>query len=353
MTRIDLAWDASTDDTAVTGYKVYRGGVEIATVTGTSYSNTGLTPNTTYSYTVAAFDAVPNTSAQSSPPASAATLPDTAAPSVPLGLAGTAVSPTQINLTWSASTDNVAVTSYDLYRNGNATPIATVTGTSYSNTGLTANITYSYTVRASDAAGNHSAQSSPAISVTTPPVSTAITWEARVSASGNDAEEFIGGTATDLSSTDLELVTDGTTLQLVGMRFVNLTIPKNATITNAYIQFTTDEVSTAATTVSIAAEAVDNSAIFTTADNNISARALAGVTASWNPAAWNTIDEAGANQRTTNLASVVQQIVNRANWNSGNALSFIVSGSGKRVASSFNISSGTKAPLLHVEYSSP
>jgi hypothetical protein len=137
------------------------------------------------------------------------------------------------------------------------------------------------------------------------------------------------------------------------MRFVNLTIPKNAIITNAYIQFTTDEVSTAATSLSIAAEAADNSAIFTTADNNISARVKTSTTASWSPPAWNTIDEAGANQRMTNLAAVVQQIVNRTGWTSGNALSIIVSGSGKRVASSFNISSGTKAPLLHVEYGNP
>ena len=353
MTQINLTWNASTDNVAVTGYKVFRGGVEIATVTApaTSYSNTGLTPNTTYSYTVAAFDAVPNTSLQSSPD-SAATLPDTAAPSVPGGLAGTAVSPTQINLTWNASSDNVAVTGYKVFRSGVEIATVTAPATSHSDTGLTANTPYSYTVAAFDAVPNTSAQSAP-VSLTTPPVSTTVTWEGRVSASGNDAEEFIGGTTTDLSSTDLELVTDGTTLQLVGMRFVNLTIPQNATITNAYIQFTTDEVSPAAASLSIAAEAVDNSAIFTTADNNISARVKTSVTASWSPPAWNTIDEAGASQRTSNLASVVQQIVSRGGWAGGNALSFIVGGSGKRVASSFNISSGAKAPLLHVEYSSP
>ncbi len=160
-TQINLTWNASSDDTAVIGYKVFRGGVEIATVTGTSHSNTGLTPNTTYSYTVAAFDAVPNTSAQSSPAVSVTTQAsaDTTPPTVPENLAATAFSATRIDLTWDASTDNTAVTGYRVFRNGNPTAIATVTDTSYSNTGLTPNTTYSYTVEAFDAANNPSGQS--------------------------------------------------------------------------------------------------------------------------------------------------------------------------------------------------
>jgi len=64
--EINLSWNASTDNVGVTGYKVYRGGVQIATTTSTSYSNTGLAPSTTYTYTVSAYDAVGNTSAQAS-----------------------------------------------------------------------------------------------------------------------------------------------------------------------------------------------------------------------------------------------------------------------------------------------
>ena len=90
---------------------------------------------------------------------------DTTAPSVPTGLTATAVSSSQINLSWNASTDNVGVTGYRVYRGG--TQIATITGTSYQNTGLTAATTYSYTVAAYDAAGNVSAQSS-SVSATTP-----------------------------------------------------------------------------------------------------------------------------------------------------------------------------------------
>ena len=164
--QINLSWSASSDNVGVSGYRVYRNGTQIATVATTSYSNTGLTASTTYSYTVTAFDAAGNVSGQSAA-VSAATpaAPDTQAPSVPAGLTATAVSYSQINLSWSASSDNVGVSGYRVYRNG--TQIATVATTSYSNTGLTASTTYSYTVTAFDAAGNVSGQSA-AVSAATP-----------------------------------------------------------------------------------------------------------------------------------------------------------------------------------------
>ena len=90
--------------------------------------------------------------------------PDTTPPSVPTGLTATAVSSSQINLAWNASTDNVGVTGYRVYRGG--TQIASVSSTTYSDTGLTPSTTYSYTVAAFDAAGNVSAQSSPATATT-------------------------------------------------------------------------------------------------------------------------------------------------------------------------------------------
>jgi hypothetical protein len=82
---------------------------------------------------------------------------DSLPPSQPAGLSGNALSSTQINLAWQASTDNVGVSGYDIYRNG--ARIATVTGTSYSDGGLSPNTTYNYAVDAFDAAGNASATS--------------------------------------------------------------------------------------------------------------------------------------------------------------------------------------------------
>ncbi|TXK83813.1 discoidin domain-containing protein [Paenibacillus sp. N3.4] len=89
---------------------------------------------------------------------------DTQAPTAPTNLTATAVSSSQINLSWTASTDNVGVTSYEVYRGG--TKVGTSTTTSYSDTGLTASTAYSYTVKAKDAAANVSASSNTANTTT-------------------------------------------------------------------------------------------------------------------------------------------------------------------------------------------
>src|SRR5438128_1146061 len=96
-----------------------------------------------------------------------ATGSDTTPPTQPQGLAATAVSPTQINLSWSASSDAVGVAGYTIRRNGSVIANTGTTATSYSDTGLSPATTYTYTVDAYDAAGNHSAQSASA-SATTP-----------------------------------------------------------------------------------------------------------------------------------------------------------------------------------------
>src|SRR2546428_2098457 len=128
--QINLSWTASTDNVGVSGYRVYRGGTQIATTSTTSFTNTGLSPSTTYTYTVAAYDAAGNLSAQSSS-ASATTPvpPDTTPPSVPAGLTASAVSSSQINLSWTASSDNVGVSGYRVYRGG--TQITTTSTTSF------------------------------------------------------------------------------------------------------------------------------------------------------------------------------------------------------------------------------
>ena len=161
--QINLTWTASTDDVAVTGYKVFRNGSQIATTATPGYSDTGLALNTQYSYAVAAYDAAGNTSAQTTA-INVTTQGDTSAPSVPTNLAGNAVSSSQINLTWTASTDNVGVTGYKVFRNGSQ--IATTATPGYSDTGLALGTQYSYAVAAYDAAGNTSAQTT-AINVTT------------------------------------------------------------------------------------------------------------------------------------------------------------------------------------------
>src|SRR5204863_119738 len=167
--QINLSWTASSDNVGVSGYRVYRNGTQIATTGATSFANTGLSPSTTYSYTVAAYNAFPYTTLfRSTVTVSNGPPPDTTPPSVPTGLTASAVSSSQINLSWAASSDNVGVSGYRVFRNG--AQIATTSATSFPNTGLSPSTTYSYTVAAFDAAGNLSAQSSPA-SATTPAAS--------------------------------------------------------------------------------------------------------------------------------------------------------------------------------------
>ncbi|MFJ9517275.1 cellulose binding domain-containing protein, partial [Kitasatospora sp. NPDC101801] len=157
---------ASTDNVGVTGYQVFRNGVQVGTSTTTSYADSGLTAATAYSYTVKARDAAGNVSAASaalSVTTSAGT-GDTVAPSVPAGLAASGVTASGATVSWAASTDNVGVTGYQVFRNG--VQVGTSTTTSYADSGLTAATAYSYTVKARDAAGNVSAASA-ALSVTT------------------------------------------------------------------------------------------------------------------------------------------------------------------------------------------
>lgn len=166
-TTISLTWTGSSDNTAVTGYRVQRGGVIVAAnVTGTTFGDTGLTPNTAYSYTISAVDAAGNRSAESAT-ATATTMavPDTMPPTVPANVVATPTSSTTVSLAWSASTDNVAVSTYRV-RRGGVTIAANVAGTSFDDANLTPSTAYSYTVSAIDGAGNRSAESTAAPATT-------------------------------------------------------------------------------------------------------------------------------------------------------------------------------------------
>ena len=180
-TSISLAWTASTDNVGVTGYQILRapgasGGTfaQIATSTTNSYVNTGLTASTTFRYQVRAVDAAGNASAVSNT-VTAATQPggggDVTPPTAPTNLTAPSTTTTSVSLAWTASTDNVGVTGYQILRapgasGGTFTQIATSTTNSYVNNGLTANTTYRYQVRATDAVGLVSAVSNTVTAMT-------------------------------------------------------------------------------------------------------------------------------------------------------------------------------------------
>jgi len=158
-----LKWTTSADNVAVAGYLIFKNGTQIGTTATATFNINGLTPSTSYSITVKAKDATGNTSAASTA-LSVTTVADTIAPTVPVGLIASSIGPTSFVLNWTASTDNVAVASYLIFKNG--TQVGTSTAPNFSVSGLTPSTAYSMTVKAKDAKGNSSA-SSAALSVTT------------------------------------------------------------------------------------------------------------------------------------------------------------------------------------------
>jgi len=169
----------------------------------------------------------------------------------------------------------------------------------------------------------------------------------KISNNLDDAEESDVGSMYRTSS-DIELINDNAQNQgdqTVGLRFPNMAIPASAGITNATLQFTVDEVTTGTTDLILECEDVDNSAAFTGNNLNISSRTRTQNQVAWNPAPWTTVDDQGANQLSPNLKTIVQEVVNRAGYSSSSAISFIITGSGKRTAYSYD-----KDPLKSAEF---
>ena len=160
---IDLSWAASTDNVAVTKYEVYVDGTLNGEVSNTNYTITGLTPNTTYAVTVLAKDIASNKSEKSAA-INGTTITDTTAPTVPTNVTISNISGTTFKVNWSASIDDTAVSSYDIYVNGTFNGSSTTNN--YVVSGLTVSTTYSITISAKDASNNESTQST-AVNATT------------------------------------------------------------------------------------------------------------------------------------------------------------------------------------------
>jgi len=213
---VSLTWTAASDNVGVAGYDVYRGTTSgftpttanrIAQPTGTAYTDTPSSTGTYY-YKVAAEDAAGNVGPSSNE--ANATVFDGTPPTAPSNLGATA-SGSSVNLSWSAATDNIGVTLYDVYRGTSSgfTPtaanrIAQPTGTSYTDTNLT-NGTYYYKVTAEDGAGNVSAASNeasatvtvadttpPTVSITAPSSGATVSGVITVSANAGDDQGVAG-----------------------------------------------------------------------------------------------------------------------------------------------------------------
>ena len=174
QTSVSLAWNASTDNTAVTGYDVYQGSTKLTTVTTLNYNVTNLNANTAYSFSIRAIDAAGNTSSASNT-VNVTTLeaPDTQAPTTPTGLSTSNITETSVSLSWNASTDNKGVTGYEVYRG--STKVTTIATLSYNAINLNPDTSYSFSIRAIDAAGNTSSASN-TVNVTTLPSTPILTY---------------------------------------------------------------------------------------------------------------------------------------------------------------------------------
>jgi glucose/arabinose dehydrogenase len=149
-----LTWEASTDDVGVAYYDIYRDGQALGTVNASTLTaQLVLTPGASWGVYVNARDAAGNVSQASTslPVKVPQCQADTQPPSIPTGLRGT-VAGTTVTLNWAASSDNVAVVAYDIYRNN--IQVGTTSTLGYTDTGLSATTTYQYTLAARDAQGN-------------------------------------------------------------------------------------------------------------------------------------------------------------------------------------------------------
>ena len=172
--------------------------------------------------------------------------------------------------------------------------------------------------------------------------------ERRIQTKIDDVEEFRNGAMYNHSS-DLELVWDQKQNLNVGLRFDRVEIPKNAYIVSAYVQFTVDEETDQPTRLVIHGQASDSAPIFEEVDKNVSAREKTKAKILWNPKPWSGVGKAGPAQRTPELTEIIQEIISRDKWKSGNALAILISGTGLRTAVAYE-GEPTQAALLHVEY---
>ena len=219
-----LSWSGATDNIAVTGYSIFRNGVQIGTSTSTTYTATGLSAATTFSFTVKARDADGNFSIDSNSVSVTTLGTDTTPPSAPV-LSNSLTAITTTFLSWTGATDNVAVVSYDVYRNG--VFLVNTAATTYLVTGLTAATPYTFYVRAKDAAGNVSSNSN-VVNVTTqapdtipptpPTLSASLTTSTSTVLTWSGATDLNGVTAYDVyRGATLIGTTAATTFNVTGL----------------------------------------------------------------------------------------------------------------------------------------
>jgi fibronectin type 3 domain-containing protein len=295
--QINLSWTASTSSVGIKNYVVQRcQGAACsnfapigAPTTTTTFNDTGLTPSTSYSYEVNAVDTQNTSGANSTPPATATTLSVVQPPTAPSNVTANAISTTQINLSWTASTSSVGIKNYVVQRCqgagcSNFGPIGSPTTTTFNDTGLTPSTSYSYEVNAVDTQNTSGTNSTPPATATTSAGPTAPT----------------NVTATAISSTQINLSWTAPNSSLgiknyVVQRCQGAACSNFATIASPTTTTYSDTPLTAGTSYSYQVSAVDNQSnsgpnstsasatTFPTAPTNVTATAISSsqINVSW------------------------------------------------------------------------
>ena len=176
-------------------------------------------------------------------------------------------------------------------------------------------------------------------------------WEGRTKDSQDAVEQSDPGPSgsMDFDSSDLEFMNDSG-IQTIGLRFVNVRVPAGATIINAYVELTQEEVE-AATPVNIIiqGELTPNAPVFTSTPGNISTRPATTAVAKWSPEHW-PVDN--TKHQTSDISAVIEEIVGQPGWAAGNALVLIFNQDPDIPSQSHRTTEkvGDVAPLLHIEY---
>jgi CotH protein/GEVED domain-containing protein/chitobiase/beta-hexosaminidase-like protein/HYR domain-containing protein/lamin tail-like protein/type IX secretion system substrate protein len=185
-----------------------------------------------------------------------------------------------------------------------------------------------------------------------PPATFTITLNSIVEAVSDNAEEFgVSGGGVDTDGYGM-YITESWSNQTVGVRFSNIQIPQGATITNAQLQFTTrkPENSVGSANFDIMGQLSSNAAPFQEINYNVTSRPLTNSSVTWESDEWISAEESGEDQKTPDLAPIIQEIIDQSGWGIGNAIAFIISGNGQR--SAHNYTSGFPA-MLQIELEVP
>lgn len=163
----------------------------------------------------------------------------------------------------------------------------------------------------------------------------------------DDAEEAPSG-AVSLDSSALELI-HSTEDQVIGLRFSNLPLARNASVRSAALQFVCRLATDVPTELSIAAEMTGNAARFTDKSGDITNRKLTTARVRWTPPAWNKDGDAGAAQQTPDLSPLIREVLAHPDWQPGNSVAFVITGTGKRVAAACRGRDNSFAAKLKVD----